>query len=58
VRRAERAGQSLQQYLAALAATPNLDEVLERVEALGCRLLTADARLANAAANNCAVELI
>jgi hypothetical protein len=37
VRRAERAGQSLQQYLAgqlaALAETPTLDEVLDRVEA-------------------------
>ena len=37
VRRAERAGQSLQQYLAAqlaaIAATPTLDEVLDRVEA-------------------------
>ena len=36
VRRAERAGQSLQQYLAgqlaAIAATPTLDEVLDRVE--------------------------
>lgn len=37
VRRAERAGQSLQQYLAsqlaAIAETPTLDEVLDRVEA-------------------------
>lgn len=37
VRRAERAGQSLQQYLvgqlAALAGMPTLDEVLDRVEA-------------------------
>ena len=37
VRRAARAGQSLQQYLAgqlaAIAATPTLDEVLERVDA-------------------------
>lgn len=37
VRRAERAGQSLQQYLAgqlaAIAATPTVDEVLDRVEA-------------------------
>lgn len=37
VRRAERAGQSLQQYLAGqlatLASTPTLDEVLDRVEA-------------------------
>lgn len=36
VRRAERAGQSLQQYLAGqladLAATPTLDDVLDRVE--------------------------
>ncbi|HKY14224.1 MAG TPA: hypothetical protein VJM33_04825 [Microthrixaceae bacterium] len=36
VRRAERAGQSLQQYLAgqlaAIAANPTLDEVLDRVE--------------------------
>lgn len=36
VRRAERAGQSLQQYLAgqlaAIAATPTLDEVLDRVD--------------------------
>jgi hypothetical protein len=36
VRRAERAGQSLQQYLAgqlaAIAGTPTLDEVLDRVE--------------------------
>jgi hypothetical protein len=36
VRRAEAAGQSLQQYLAAqltvLAATPTLDEVLDRVD--------------------------
>jgi hypothetical protein len=35
VRRAERAGQSLQQYLTAqltaLAATPTLDEVLDRI---------------------------
>jgi len=37
VRRAERAGQSLQQYLAgqlvAIAASPTVDEVLDRVEA-------------------------
>lgn len=37
VRRAERAGQSLQQYLAgqlaAIAAAPTVDEVLDRVEA-------------------------
>lgn len=36
VRRAERAGQSLQQYLSAqlasIAATPTLDDVLERIE--------------------------
>jgi antitoxin FitA len=36
VRRAEKAGQSLQQYLAAhlmaLAATPTLDEVLDRIQ--------------------------
>ena len=36
VRRAERAGQSLQQYLAGqladIAATPTLDDVLDRVE--------------------------
>jgi antitoxin FitA len=36
VRRAEQAGQSLQQYLAAqlamLAATPTLDEILARIE--------------------------
>jgi antitoxin FitA len=36
VRRAEQAGQSLQQYLAAqltlLAETPTLDEVLDRIE--------------------------
>jgi len=36
VRRAERAGQSLQQYLASqlatIAATPTLDEVLDRVD--------------------------
>jgi hypothetical protein len=36
VRRAERAGQSLQQFLAAqlalIAATPTVDEVLERIE--------------------------
>ncbi|MFP5256094.1 MAG: FitA-like ribbon-helix-helix domain-containing protein [Acidimicrobiia bacterium] len=36
VRRAERAGQSLQQYLAGqlanIAATPTLDDVLNRVE--------------------------
>jgi len=36
VRRAERAGQSLQQYLSAqlasITATPTLDDVLERIE--------------------------
>jgi len=36
VRRAEQAGQSLQQFLAAqlalIAATPTLDEMLERIE--------------------------
>jgi len=36
VQRAERAGQSLQQYLSAqlasIAATPTLDDVLERIE--------------------------
>ncbi len=36
LRRAERAGQSLQQYLAAqleiIATTPTLDEVLDRIE--------------------------
>ena len=36
VRRAERAGQSLQQFLAAqltsIATTPTLDEVLDRIE--------------------------
>lgn len=36
VRRAERAGQSLQQFLAAqlamIAATPTIDEILDRVE--------------------------
>lgn len=36
VRRAERAGQSLQQYLAGqladIAATPTLDDVLDRIE--------------------------
>lgn len=36
VRRAERAGQSLQQFLAAqlalIAATPTVDEILDRVE--------------------------
>ncbi len=36
VRRAERAGQSLQQFLAgqlaAIAATPTLDEMLDRIE--------------------------
>lgn len=36
VRRAERAGQSLQQFLAAqlavIAATPTLDEVIDRIE--------------------------
>jgi hypothetical protein len=36
VRRAERAGQSLQQYLAAqlvlIATTPTLDEMLDRIE--------------------------
>lgn len=36
VRRAEQAGQSLQQYLAAqlaaIAATPTIDEMLERIE--------------------------
>jgi hypothetical protein len=36
VRRAERAGQSLQQFLAAqlalIAATPTIDEILERIE--------------------------
>jgi antitoxin FitA len=39
VRRAQAAGQSLQQYLAAelarLAATPTLDEVLDRIETHG-----------------------
>lgn len=36
IRRAEQAGQSLQQYLAAqlavIAATPTIEEVLERIE--------------------------
>lgn len=44
VRRAERAGQSLQQYLAgqlaAIAATPTVDEVLDRVEARSTGRLT------------------
>ena len=46
VRRAARAGQSLQQYLAAqlalLAATPTIDEVLERIERRPLGELTAD----------------
>jgi plasmid stability protein len=45
-RRAERAGQSLQQYLATqlalLAATPTIDEVLDRIERRPKGSLTAD----------------
>jgi antitoxin FitA len=50
VRRAERAGQSLQQYLAgqlaALAETPTLDEVLDRVEARSKGRLTSKQAIA------------
>lgn len=46
VRRAERAGQSLQQYLAGqlalLAATPTIDEVLDRIERRPKGSLSAD----------------
>lgn len=46
VRRAERAGQSLQQFLAAqlrvIAATPTTDEVLERIERRSKGRLPAD----------------
>ena len=45
VRRADAAGQSLQQFLAAqlalLAAAPTLDEVLDRIESLEKSTLTA-----------------
>jgi len=51
VRRAERAGQSLQQYLAgqlaSIAATPTLDEVLDRVEERSKGRLTREEAIAS-----------
>jgi hypothetical protein len=50
IRKAERAGQSLQQYLSAqlasIAETPTLEEILDRVESQDLGLLPASSAIA------------